>query len=303
MRRYLVPAFEGKRLDEVTTGDLKVMIDRLRRKLGGATVQLLVMLLSRFYNDQIESGLDLRNPVAKLDRATRKKKLRSEHDPKNTPWLTKAHVRAVYLELAGHIRPLYATAVFAGLRKAETLALRWSDIDLNRRIIMVSRQKVHGKRETGPLKDNEPRQVPINDSLLAVLQAWKLRAAGNPWVFPSRIGELTDDHTPNQHFDEAVEKLRKKDPGFPLLTWYQGTRHTYASNFVLDGNGIERLALILGHSSTYVTERYAHLGPDVFGALEYGAVNVDLTEGKVLPMKPSTAHPQIHPQAAGREAG
>ena len=47
----------------------------------------------------------------------------------------------------------------------------------------------------------------------------------------------------------------------PCLTWYQATRHTYGRRFVSSGGSLERLRVILGHSSTEVTLRYGHLVP------------------------------------------
>jgi hypothetical protein len=64
--------------------------------------------------------------------------------------------------------------------------------------------------------------------------------------------------------------------GLPRLTWYQSTRHTFASHWVTDGRPIEKLRDILGHSTVQVTERYAHLAPDAFGRADYAAVSVDL---------------------------
>jgi hypothetical protein len=56
-----------------------------------------------------------------------------------------------------------------------------------------------------------------------------------------------------------------KGCGLRRLTWYQATRHTFASQWVLNDRSIEKLAAVLGHSSTWVTERYAHLlRPDLF---------------------------------------
>ena len=48
------------------------------------------------------------------------------------------------------------------------------------------------------------------------------------------------------------------------LTWYQCTRHTFASQWVMANGSIEKLAAEFGHSSTEVTRRYAHLRPDHF---------------------------------------
>jgi site-specific recombinase XerD len=52
--------------------------------------------------------------------------------------------------------------------------------------------------------------------------------------------------------------------GLPDLTWYEATRHTFASQWVLHDGSMEKLAAILGHSSTEVTKRYAHLRTDLF---------------------------------------
>ena len=46
----------------------------------------------------------------------------------------------------------------------------------------------------------------------------------------------------------------------PALTWYQATRHTFASQFVLAGGSIEKLSKLMGHSRVTTTERYAHPG-------------------------------------------
>ena len=278
MKRHLLPVFRGLRLDEITTGQVRRLIDIKQKELSPATVERCLALLSRFYNDMIERDMPLRNPVAALDRATRRR-VRSTHDPRKTPFLrTKGEIRQVYLALPMHFRPVFAVGVFGGLRKNEILGLRWTDIDLKRRRILVQRQKVHGKNETGPLKDNESRVVPIKDTLLKVLKDWKLRGPKGELVFRSRIGTMVDDHTPGSHLDAAFEEL----PKIKRITWYQATRHTFASHWVMDGRPIEKLRDILGHSSVTTTERYAHLRPDAFSAEDHAAVCVDLAESEVV---------------------
>ena len=107
------------------------------------------------------------------------------------------------------------------------------------------------------LKDDESRVVPILKSLLPILSTWKLRFASC---------ELSPNST---------------------LTWYQATRHTFASHWVLSGGSLEKLANVMGHSSVVVTERYAHLRPDLFREEDYERLEVDLLKpvAKVLPME------------------
>lgn len=64
--------------------------------------------------------------------------------------------------------------------------------------------------------------------------------------------------------------------GRPGLGWYEATRHTFASQWVLAGGSIEKLSKVLGHYSVVVTERYTHLRPDLFSAKDLGTVAVDL---------------------------
>lgn len=57
-------------------------------------------------------------------------------------------------------------------------------------------------------------------------------------------------------------KARQSEAKLPELTFYEAGRHTFASQWVLNGGSIEKLRVILGHSTVLVTERYAHLKPE-----------------------------------------
>jgi len=71
------------------------------------------------------------------------------------------------------------------------------------------------------------------------------------------------------------------------LTWYPCTRHTFASHRVMNGRPIEKLQEIPGHSPVTVTEGSAHLGPKMFTRDDFAAIDVDLSEPVVLPLRAS----------------
>jgi hypothetical protein len=79
-------------------------------------------------------------------------------------------------------------------------------------------------------------------------------------------------HTLHRHLRKAREACK-----LSALTWYQATRHTFASQWVLNNGSMEKLSLILGHSSVWVTQRYAHLRPDLFRETDYRMLDIDLT--------------------------
>ena len=50
-----------------------------------------------------------------------------------------------------------------------------------------------------------------------------------------------------------------------VLTWYQCTRPTFASQWIMDNGSMEKLATVLGHSSTEVRRRLpARVRPGIF---------------------------------------
>jgi integrase len=69
----------------------------------------------------------------------------------------------------------------------------------------------------------------------------------------------------------------------PGLGWYEATRHTFASQWVLAGGSIEKLKEILGHYSVVMTERYVHLKPDLFSPKDMAVIALDLAGGDAVP--------------------
>lgn len=285
---HLGPRFGRLRPDEVEPATIRSAVEAwLAEGLASATCMRVVCLLSSFYTDLVERGLAKSNPAKGLPRATRRL-LRSTHDPKTTPFVEKlADVQRIYRVLPEPVNLAYAIGAMAGLRTGEILALQWSSVDLERRRIVVSEQVQNG--QIFRPKDLDARVVPILDSLLPVLQAAHLASGGVGQVVPPMRGgsrKRLDPHTLGKCLKEVFEKLNKEAPALPSMTWYQATRHTFASQWVLAGGSIEKLREAMGHSSVTVTERYAHLRGDVFTTADLGRVAVDFSSpvGKILPL-------------------
>jgi hypothetical protein len=89
------------------------------------------------------------------------------------------------------------------------------------------------------------------------------------------------------------------------LTWYQATRHTFASQFVLGGGSIEKLSKIMGHASVTTTERYAHLRTDLFRESDFDVVAVNLSApgAEVVQLYPSTEEaPNVYAVVTGGQS-
>ena len=277
VNKHLIPFFGSEPVGEIDTARVKAFIRHKRGKLARQTLVNCINLMSRMYNDMREEGEDVVNPVALLDRATRRA-MGPPHDPKKTPYLRKkSDIRAMHLALSGPVQVMFDIAVFTGTRTGEVQALEARDVDLDRRRIRIERSV------DGPVKDNDLREVLILDTLVEPLRQWLVQHKGKGPLFPPTKGRgrYMRKQTLYKHLREALAACE-----LPVaMTWYQCTRHTFGSHWVMDGRPMEKLQQLLGHSSITVTERYAHLRPDIYGREDLAALDIDLSEPRCYQFK------------------
>jgi integrase len=281
---HLGPFFGSMKPADVDTAKIRAFIEKkLASGLKPATVNRCLVVLSTFFEDLKEQKHVAANPMSGLPRSTRRL-LRSDYDTRATPFLqTSDDIRRVFLALPEPYNVAFAVGALAGLRVGETLGLSWEDIDFPGRRLHIH-QQLHAGRLCG-LKDDEPRLVPLLTSLAPILAAWKLKTGGSGLLFkPANFekGGRPDlgspcqyirPHTLAKHLNKALAECK-----LPRITWYQATRHTFASQFVLGGGGIELLSKIMGHASITTTEMYSHLRHDLFAEKAFDAVRVDLSK-------------------------
>jgi integrase len=147
---------------------------------------------------------------------------------------------------------LFRLAAYTGLRLGELLALRWEDIDLDRRRMIVHRSVSAGVE--GPTKSWQARFIPLADPASEALE--RLQARGDytsreDYVFCSRLGRRLDPSAVRRRFKAARDAAGLRPLRFHALRHAAGSliaRHADA-RFVQE---------FLGHSRITTTERYMH---------------------------------------------
>jgi integrase len=276
---HLAPFLACHSPDDVDVGLLKKIVAvKLGEGLSPATVRLLMRLVSTLYSDLIDDGKATKNPAKMLPKKTRAL-IRPTYDPKKTPFIErKKDIARIYQALPTPFSVAFALSALAGLRPGEVRALKWANVDLERRRIYV-RESVNGLT-----KDKDSREAPILPGLHELLVAWRKKnlAPFNDLVCPPSFGVLgraapgprrryLGEHRMTSLIKKACKKLK-----LPELTFYEAGRHTFASQWVLNGGSIEKLREILGHSTVLVTERYAHLKPELFQEADLLRADVSL---------------------------
>lgn len=158
---------------------------------------------------------------------------------------------------AGMWQAMVMTAARVGLRRGELLALMWSDVDFDRDHICVRRSWVRG--EMKGTKSRRWRFVPMGKELRALLLALRDGHARSPsaLVFcepdgsPMRLGFV------QSQLERLCRQARLRRIGWHVL------RHTFASHLVMRGVPLRQVQVWMGHSTIVITERYAHLAPDM----------------------------------------
>lgn len=150
---------------------------------------------------------------------------------------------------------LFLLAGFTGLRLGELLALHWSDVDLERSILSVSRSMSAG--EESSTKSRRSRSVPLADQAASELKRLKQRASFTgraDYVYCRPDGGPLDRSAVRTRFVRAQEATGVRVRRFHDL------RHSFGSL------AIQRFDLVavkdmMGHSKLTTTERYLHSKP------------------------------------------
>ena len=167
--------------------------------------------------------------------------------------------------------PFFLTALRAGLRKGELIALKWGDIQFGEsaadpnRYILVQRNYSLG-RFTSP-KSNKSRLVDLSRQLRATLLSLRdsrllsaMMCGGasiaDDLVFPSEVGTaIKPDNIVPRYMEPALVKAGLRRFRFHDL------RHTFGSLLIQDGASDLRQEQ-MGHSSIQITvDTYGHLIP------------------------------------------
>jgi integrase len=161
-------------------------------------------------------------------------------------------------ELAARVRDdlqdaeLYRVAAYTGLRLGELLALRWADVNLADRRLVVHR--AFSDRVEGPTKGWQARFLPIADPVARAFARIAERGeflGASDYVFCSRFGRPLDGSALRRRFKRAAAAA-----GLRVLRFH-ALRHG-AGSMVARQADPRWVQAFLGHSKLTTTERYLH---------------------------------------------
>ena len=258
----ILPALGARAISDVTRADVAALHHRHRRT--GPHANRMLLLISKVMNYAERLGLrpDGSNPARHVQRFRERPRQR---------FLTGEEFQRLGAALdasdaSPHVKGAIALLALTGCRRGEVLALRWSDVDLERGVVALRDAK------TGA------RTVYLNLPAVRVLESLP-REQGNPYVIVGRSGKARVNVTKAWHVIRAAAEL-------PAVRLHD-LRHSYASIGAAGGMSLPQLGALLGHTQPATTQRYAHLAasPLQLAAERIGAAIEQAMNGNVLTSK------------------
>lgn len=237
--KYMLDYFgKDKKVSEIKPIDIEKFKTYMTevKKRSNATFNRYYSALSKMFNILIENDLILKNPCKKV------KKLKE--DNQKTRYLSKKEEKALFKELADHLKPIVICALQTGLRRSNILNMRWENIDLKLMFIEVLKQENKGHKKI---------QIPISPKLYQVFMDLVPKENGYVFINPETSEPYTDIH---KGFDKAVERAGIKDFTFHDL------RHTVGTRLMMKGMDVRTIQEMMAHSQISTTQRYMHVTPE-----------------------------------------
>ena len=224
LRTKLLPALGHLKLSGVTRNHVQDLVDRLVAEGHSAsTTRNAVLPLRAVYRRALSRSEVHLNPTEGLALPA----VRGRRDRVARP----QEARALIDALSQADRAVWATALYAGLRRGELQALRWSDVDFERGVICVERSWDPRAGPVEPKSRAGRRKVPMAGPLRAHLAAHRLLGAASDaeLVFGRSGGRAL-------HSDLITRRARTawREAGLEPIGLHE-SRHTYAAFMIAAG--------------------------------------------------------------------
>ena len=226
--------FGNRPIGQIKTAELQDWQAQKRATNKPATVNLMMGRLRHMFNRALDWELLSESPMKRIKFLT----------PNN------ARLRYLSIEECGkllsgcgvdHMRGIITVALHTGMRLGEILSLQHADLDFVTGVLTVRNSK-----------NGESRHIPMDSTVKALFKRIP-RQSNSDYVFPSPTGERWSCN--QKAFRHARARAGLVDLHFHDL------RHTFASQWMMNGGDLYALRGILGHKSIAMTQRYAHLSP------------------------------------------
>ena len=229
------------RLSQLTRPEIIELVAKVGKKFGPGAGNRVIELIRGIYSVAIENDWAIKNPASKITK--------HRHEERDR-FLQPDEVPAFFTALQTfrpRIRDFFLLCLFTGARRANVMAMRWDEIDI---------ESWAWKIPTPKSKNKKVMIVPLVIPAIEILMRRSMTAGSNPWVFPSDASKTGHYMEPKDAWKRLLKKANLRD-----LTIHD-LRRTLGSWQAGQGVSLPIIGKTLGHKSESSTRIYARLAND-----------------------------------------
>ena len=250
LKNHIVPRLGEMELTAITESIVQRFLNechdhgnlRGNEPLSQETMRHICVLLSGILNQAVSDGYIEKNPVKNLRYHT-SKKVQAET-------LSEAEIEE-YLDAAAELGylPIFLLALEHGLRQRELIALKWSDLDTERRILTIHMDRVVEHREL-VCYGEQTREIALPTYTVTELQKEHEKHPSNEVMFihPGTLKPYSPAMIRLLH-DRVLERA-----GLPHIRFVD-LRHSYVVQALRSGKELREISAELGHTRARETRK------------------------------------------------
>ena len=239
LETYVYPVFGNMLIEEIDAGVIDLWQQRLNMEKGADYTRRCKQLVKRIFTKAVASKKILTNPMEGTERIKgNSSKLREIY--------SKEEIALMLTHSTGWLHLFILIRVYLGLRSAEMVGLKWSDIDYLNQTVKIERGIRWGRFK--PVKGGE-RIVDLPQTVSNALKEHQKEAVCEYVFFTERYQNYWSDcsYINIRHFQPFLKCIGVKYKSFYSL------RHSHATYSLAEGQPLAYVSHNLGHKKISTT--------------------------------------------------
>ncbi|MEO8475111.1 MAG: site-specific tyrosine recombinase/integron integrase [Chryseolinea sp.] len=225
--------FADRELKDINEMDIKQYMNSIVKQGKSPSYQNQAINAIKFYYEQV---LNMPQRFYEIDRPRPERKLPSVLSEEEVSSLIKATANLKH-------KAILVTIYSCGLRLSELLNLKLTDVNSDRKIVLVRDGK--GKRDRNTL---------LATTTLELLRKYFQEYKPKEYLFEGQSGTRYSGKSVQNIMNHGLKKAGITRPASPHTL-----RHSFATHLLENGTDLRYIQTLLGHTSAKTTEIYAHV--------------------------------------------